>query len=159
MKKSITKKATSSKRPKSVLRKAWETRRKNEKHRASLEGQMNKVFFGDNADTSKLPGLASLSQATKTLGTETPRSENAATVGGVNAAFDAVARTIEMHRDEMLLGFMGDMSAMRSTNGRTGHHPIMLSKAQANAIEEFLSLHGYSAWGKAEIKATTPAPF
>lgn len=152
MKKSITKKAKpiSRKRPKSVLAKAWETRR--------AKAELKK--FWDEAAPAKPPKLqggfimqpeleeeiASLAKATPTSETATPRSENEATANGVNAAFDAIVRSNVMHRDEMLLGFMGDMAAMRRVTN-SGHYPVMVSRAQAKAIETFLDEHGYSPWG------------
>lgn len=136
--KSITKKITTRKRPKSVLRKAWATRRANAK--------LDKFWGVEKAEPANLPGIAGLAKATPTSETETRRSE-AATAGGLNEAFEALARNNVMHRDEMLLGFMGDMSAMRRVTN-SGHHPVMVSRAQAEAIESFLDEHGYSPWGR-----------
>lgn len=135
--KSITKK----KRPSSVLRKAWATRR------------AKKDLANEIAKSMKPQLTAALqSQDTPTSETETRRSDNAAEANGVNPAFDAVFRTIEMHRDEMLLGFLGDMAAMRRVT-TSGHYPVMVSRAQAEAIETFLEEHGYSPWGRRSTAA------
>lgn len=78
--------------------------------------------------------------------------ENAQAMPDPNAAHqspvDAIARTLDMHRDEQLCGFLGDMSAARRSGQMVGHFPVMLSRSQAEAIEQWLVEQGYSAFGK-----------
>jgi hypothetical protein len=160
--KSITKKPTTRKRPKSVLQKAWATRRakaaasqfKGYSKKNLPQSELDRRAGIVNTSTEFMPATfeeetatASSSKATPISETETHRSDNAATANGVNAAFDAISRNNEMHRDELLLGFMGDMSAMRRITN-SGHYPVMVSRAQAEAIESFLDEHGYSPWGR-----------
>lgn len=147
MKKSITKKkaTTSRKRPKSVMRKAWETRRAK---LAAAAGYMPPEALKQAAQeaTNQLRSrmLDGLSPDTKTSETETHRSE----VNGPYLNPDAIDRTNERHRDEQLLAFMGDLAAARQSGNCNGHYPWLVSRPQIGAIEDFLSLHGYSAWGK-----------
>lgn len=156
MKKSITKKA---KRPKSVLKKAWETRRKNAAHRALPEAEMNRLLYGDTETSSDLmkqvapmlkspPGLASLAQGTQqTSQTATLRSE----ANGINPEYNPaaeIAHVLDLHRTEQLCAFLGDISALRQNGQMKGHYPIMVSRTQINAVEDFLRDHGYGPWGK-----------
>jgi hypothetical protein len=73
----------------------------------------------------------------------------------LRAESDAVLRTIEIHRKEQLCGFMGDMTVMRGMRHGSDHMPVMVSWAQAEAIETFLAEHGFSSfgWSNARQKA------
>jgi len=53
----------------------------------------------------------------------------------------------QRYRTEQLCGFLGDMHVMRLQKRDGNHMPIMLSWAQAKAIEQHLLTEGFSAWG------------
>ncbi len=126
-------------------KKGWATRRRKRKaelkrieaEAAKLKPELDKLFEGTPAvstDTANDNKLTAQAAATNSI----PRSE----------AVDAVGRTLEMHRDEQIACFLADMVAMRQMGGMKGHFPIMVSRSQIEAIEEFLTDHGYSGFGK-----------
>lgn len=130
--KSITKK----KRPKYVLKKAWETRRKN--------AESTKMFSSFKAALKS--EAASPVQATPTSETETRHSE----ANGPNPAYDPQAEIAEIKRDYLdrqLCGFQGDFQVIQRQRHKTEATPIMLSWEQARAIYHFLLMEGYSPFG------------
>jgi len=114
-------------RPKSIYAKGWETRRLRAQGIPANVAIPNAMVGGD-PNVPLTTGLTTQS-----------RSEVS---GG-----DALLRMAMMHRDDQLCGFLGDMNAMRMMR-MPAHAPMMLSRAQAEAIEEFLIDHGYSLFGK-----------
>lgn len=129
------------KRPKSVLRKAWKTRR--------ARAELAKLPKYDPKAPLVVDREAFLEEVAAHMPqTDTANDNKAQPSQTHRSEIDGIARTIELHRDEMLLGFMGDMNAIRSQRRGTDHHPIMLSRAQAEAIEQYLNEQGYTPWGR-----------
>lgn len=129
------------KRPKSVLRKAWKTRR--------ARAELAKLPKYDPKAPLVVDREAFLREVAAHMPqTDTANDNKAQSSQTRHSEIDGIARTIELHREEMLLGFMGDMNAIRQTRKGNDHHPMFLSRAQAEAIESFLIDHGYSPWGK-----------
>lgn len=60
---------------------------------------------------------------------------------------DALLTTYRLNRDDQLCCFVADMQAIRR-QGLPNHAPVMLTRTQAEAIEDFLSEHGFSVFGK-----------
>lgn len=122
------KKPSKRKRPKSVMQKAWATRR------------LKAMTLVDREEFLK--GVAAhMPTAESNADPQNPNSR-------LRSEVDGIARTIELHRDEMLLGFLGDMAAVRGMRPYNDHHPMLVSRAQAEAIEQFLTEQGYSPWGR-----------
>lgn len=107
------------KRPKSVLRKAWETRRAR-----AAQKQIN--------------------QAKSTSISQIPPSDA------------AVLRLLEQMRNEQLNCFMADMESIRRSDA-PAFVPITVTRTQADAIEQFLSEYGYSAFGQRKVPDKTTA--
>jgi len=126
--------AAKTKRTKASYSKGWETRRRN----AAL-AQPNRSVEGMTANE--------LTEALKACAT-TAAQDTASDNSRRHSEVDAISRTLDLHRDEQLCGFLGDMSAMRSMGSLRGHYPVMISRAQVEAIEGFLSDHGYGPFGK-----------
>lgn len=146
--KSITKKA---KRPKSVLKKAWETRRKNAAHRASLPGQIAETLYGDKQPNLSAQGLASLVQGMQqTSETAIHRSEVDSIVS--NARYEGAIEGRKDHKQETdetaLCGMVAMYRLWDRTNVKPAHAPYMISGITAKAIVEKLESLGYTADGK-----------
>lgn len=125
------------KRPKSVFAKGWATRRRNQELL--------------NGPGEKIQGIAAI-PATPESNAD-PRNPNMA-----QSPIDAIARTLDMHRDEQLCCFLAEMSTMRRTGALQGHFPIMLSRSQAEAIEGWLTEYGYSPFGRRTEGCSSTAP-
>jgi hypothetical protein len=121
------------KRPRSVLAKAWVTRRKN----AAAKG-VNKEEFLRKLD-------ASLRLATEETppATQTPRSE----AWGV---LRDVSDMLHANMTEQLCSFVGDMAAIEHMRPAEDHHPVMVSWPQARAVQTFLHSHGFTSFGYKE---------
>jgi len=132
------------KRPKSVFAKGWETRRRNQLLRDSENMGVpgNPVMGETNAD----PRDPNVYQQSATL-----RAANQASPipPSSPSAIDAIENTLRLQRDEQLCGFMADLLFVRQHVRGPVHAPMVVTRSQIDAIEEFLSEHGYSAFGMA----------
>lgn len=142
MKKSITKKAkpTARKRPKSVLRKAWETRR------AKLEATQQA------ANQLRSQSLASLSPGTKTSETATHRSDDNAALGlDIARRAGIVQGRSDLKRetdDAALCGIVAMYRLWDRSGAAPAHAPAMISAIAMKAVVEHLESLGYTANGK-----------
>jgi hypothetical protein len=116
--------------------KGWETRRRNAKAKASEEKKsavetqsMNEAIFGDNA------------QPMKKYWNSEPRPAEGEVSSG-----DALLHMALLHRNESLCQYVAEIQTIRRLSIPV-HAPIMISRSQAEAIEEFLIEHGFSMFG------------
>lgn len=129
-----------SKKPKDRYAKGWETRRA----KAS-----QKVLAGLNealAMAADAPIPSSAIQNAAIRG-QVHILNQAAQMSPETAGGDAILRTVMMHRDEQLCCFMGDMAALRRMGG-SRFMPVVISRSQIEAIEDFLADQGFSMFGR-----------
>lgn len=145
MTKSITK-TKGRKRPKSVLQKAWETRRKYQAA-AKIAELSKEMMPGNSQPNMSAQGLALLAKGTPTSETAIPRSD-AAQANGINTAYAAEITDLKRdYRDRQLRSFQGDFRSISRGRMLTDSTPLTLSWEQARAIHEYLLIEGYTAFG------------
>lgn len=113
-------------RPKSVYAKGWATRRR----KASILTQHDDHLMGQQ--NMPVPQVA-----------QTSRSEM--------AAGDGIIRTLRIARDEQICCFLAEMAAIRRMGSPTPFGPIMVSRSQIDAIEDFLAEHGCTQFGISNV--------
>jgi hypothetical protein len=132
------------KRPKGVYAKGWATRRlrkvAREAYLATTEKPptVNVQAVADEIARASGWNPATVAEASQ-MGTV--HSEQHARPG------DAVISLLAIHRDEQLACFMADMQCIRRM-GMPVHAPIMISRSQIEAIEDFLGEQGFSMFGR-----------
>lgn len=135
-------------RPKSVYAKGWETRRAN---KAALE-----EFLGQKTVQALKKGLAPLTNdpdAAKAAGWSPVTVAEAAQMGAVHSEQrgDAVISLLAIHRDEQLCCFLADIMQLRKC-GMPAHAPIMVTRSQVEALEDFLTEHGVTMFGRRPVE-------
>lgn len=119
-------KKPSRKRPKSVLTKAWETRRAKAVAKQAPEGK------------TKFISQATLRAADQA--SPIPHSE-------VVERMKFLSEITEENMVDQLCSFIADMGMMEHMRTPTDHHPIMVSWPQAKALARFLRLHDIGPFG------------
>jgi hypothetical protein len=80
-----------------------------------------------------------------------PGRTNAGAFTGNISTPDALSRTISMHRNAQLCAFLGDLVSIRGKGGWRDFLPIMVSKPQIEAIEDFLLRSGYTIFNPPKL--------
>lgn len=134
-------------RPKSIYAKGWETRRLRKIARdAYLEeatGALSNALGAVTSDpkAAQAAGWTPVNVAEAAMMTSDPNVRSEISGG------DALLRLTTLHRDEQLSCFMADMAAMRRM-GMPSHAPVIITRSQIEAIEDFLAEHGVSMFGR-----------
>jgi hypothetical protein len=140
------KKATSRKRPKSVMKKAWETRRLRAavKKRQYLPLEINREAFLKDVGAQLGALDNSMPQNAQNPNTKPPSDP-------IGLMMEATPRTNGEIRDEhmveQLCSFLADMVMVEHMRSPRDHHPIMVSWPQAKALARFLRLNDFSPFG------------
>lgn len=131
-------------RPKSVLKKAWETRRRNAGVKPltiDRDGFLKGLGTELRNLNEGLPTQSGAMEPKNAQASPTPRSDNP----------DPIAALLDQFRDEQLCSFVAEIAAIRHMQGPNSHQPIMLSRPQAEAIEDFLVSEGYGPFGRSSV--------
>lgn len=134
------------KRPKSVYSRGWETRRRNQERENAADvwaaqAALNEISRHEKLSATTMRGASTEPGANlNTTGTATPSRSEAS--GG-----DALLRMRIMHRDDQLCGFVAEMATMRRMS-KNDHMPLMMARAQLEAIEDFLIESGFTPFGR-----------
>lgn len=132
-------------RPKKIYAKGWETRRRNQEaaQDAALIASATRMGLYQESPTITDPSHS----CTTAIGASAEPGANQAsqTRPSEVSAGDAIMRTIIMQRNEQLCCFLADMSAVRRFQmGGHKHAPLMVTRSQIEAVEDFLREQGFS---------------